>query len=827
MRLDWQEVAGFFNFPSPLTLDLRALPDGLIAVIGQNGAGKTSLVLDAPIAALYGPGVQNKAFPSRDGVLATYATSPTAYIDTRWSLADDRHVRCRVNVDGVKRKVDAVLEERGADGVMRPVNNGLIATYRDAVNARFHSLRSLLASAYAAQNKRGGFGDLGQKERMELFVEYADLAHYETLSQTSKRCWQAADSIAVRMRSAIEALRVDDEALKALSDRLDAIEQELTIQRDAVTFMSDRCASLTRDREACAAEASRHDVAAARVDEIARAIARAEAAFAAHVATTSSIEAEYEASLRRIERRHVDGCAAVTRRREAEDRASAELRADREARVVAAKDVMANADNINDAVRRVQAADQSIAKCRSTQQECLDLAGLAQEHIHAQQAPLADCHRAKVGITAAKHRASLLESVKFGEQCAIAPACPLVTDAVQAKQLISELEYTASQEATISADVTHWTGVRDEARQQHSALASKIEAYTRTRAESTGLASQAPQLALAEQRIIDLTRESVLAEQGHADRLATIAGELVQVDAVRQADAESARAVRVTRLDEADIRKAELAAALSASEVAYDAEKAEVDRTSGAKLRLDRIETELAAAQAAQMKASNAAASLTSERTGLQARLDEQTSRRAHCDALSQRLACVEDEALAWAMLAKACGRDGLQRLEIDAAGPIVSDLANQLLRVGYGARFSVDVVTQVATADGSGMKERFTIQVLDNEHGGEPRDVGDLSGGERVIVEEAIRAALSCYVNMRSHTPCRTIWRDETTGALDADNAPRYVAMLRKMRELSGADQIIFITHSAGCAVLADAQVRVSNGRAITYLPPYGEAHA
>ena len=217
-------------------------------------------------------------------------------------------------------------------------------------------------------------------------------------------------------------------------------------------------------------------------------------------------------------------------------------------------------------------------------------------------------------------------------------------------------------------------------------------------------------------------------------------------------------------------------------------------------------------------------ATLESERKHTSARLSSLRLKQTQVAEYERRLRIVEDEGLAWQSLAKWCGKDGLQRLEIDAAGPVVSSLANNLLEVGYGTRFSVDIVTQVATTDGKDTKEKFTILVLDNAHGGAPREIGDLSGGEKVVVEEAVRAALSCYVNMRSRHRFRTLFRDETTGALDPENAPKYVAMLRRLREMSGADQILFITHSPECAELADVQVHVVEGQATVVYPPYGD---
>jgi exonuclease SbcC len=118
-----------------------------------------------------------------------------------------------------------------------------------------------------------------------------------------------------------------------------------------------------------------------------------------------------------------------------------------------------------------------------------------------------------------------------------------------------------------------------------------------------------------------------------------------------------------------------------------------------------------------------------------------------------------------------------------------------------------------VARADGKGLKEEFALRIFDNTHGGEPRDLSDLSGGERVVVEEALRAGILLFNNMRDQQPIRTCWRDETTGALNIDNVPRYVAMLRKMHTLGGFRHTLFVTHSEAAAELADAVIRVRDG--------------
>ena len=169
-------------------------------------------------------------------------------------------------------------------------------------------------------------------------------------------------------------------------------------------------------------------------------------------------------------------------------------------------------------------------------------------------------------------------------------------------------------------------------------------------------------------------------------------------------------------------------------------------------------------------------------------------------------------ESTAWKALAVGLGSFGVQALEIDAAGPRVSTIANELLQASHGERFEVHVVTSKAKTSGKGFTEAFTVEVVDHLRGN-ASDIANLSGGERVIVDEAIRLAISLFRNEELKTPWRTLWRDETTGALDAENASKYIAMLRKAQELGGFEQVVFIAHQQDVIASADARVELANG--------------
>lgn len=88
------------------------------------------------------------------------------------------------------------------------------------------------------------------------------------------------------------------------------------------------------------------------------------------------------------------------------------------------------------------------------------------------------------------------------------------------------------------------------------------------------------------------------------------------------------------------------------------------------------------------------------------------------------------------------------------------------------------------------------------------------LSGGEKVVVGEAIGLALAIYNSRKGGVKWRTLFRDETAGALDPQSAQAYVDMLRRALDLGGFDQAVFIAHQPEVYERADSRFYVSGGR-------------
>jgi exonuclease SbcC len=165
-----------------------------------------------------------------------------------------------------------------------------------------------------------------------------------------------------------------------------------------------------------------------------------------------------------------------------------------------------------------------------------------------------------------------------------------------------------------------------------------------------------------------------------------------------------------------------------------------------------------------------------------------------------------------WELLTKYFGRDGLQALEIDAAGPELTENVNELLRACAGSRWTVSIELEKTLANGKGTSEGCEVLVTDNETGLRI-DAKRLSGGQKVIVGEAMSLALSLLATKRVGSAGVTLVRDETGAALDPENTRGYVAMLRRAAQIAGAEKVLLVTHNEAVADMADSRLFIHDG--------------
>jgi DNA repair protein SbcC/Rad50 len=812
MRLDRLEIAGFMHFAEPAVLDLREIPPGsLVAIIGENGHGKTRL-LDAGLGGVYG------SFPSRDGVLADYATTRNAYIDVLYSFEGRGTYRSRINVDGQRRLSDAVLEHVQPDGHHAPLNDGKVSTHKQAIGTVFPPPRVVLASAFSAQNRKGSFVTLSRGEAKDLFGELIGLGHYAAMAATAKACHEAWETTRVRLqeRRVVLVRETAGEVRAVLDERAHDLAVSISDAETQRVDLTSELAQAEAQRTAVLELAQAHLAALERQRALTERIGATRTELTQLAADQGAEHAFYTMSVSRAhgardaEQRSIESATADSRWR-----FDARIK-DLDTRIAGNETISRRADEIRTAAAEIERLTTHLSGLRETLTKEQDALELAKDQRAVREEGLKDLDRIEREVNTLRQQAGLLDRVKFGAECGGDEPCVLVTAAAQAKaQLTDDVLGQLQHRATLEEGRVLWQERVGAHSERIRGLREAIESAERQIASLQPTAKYVAELEATQARIEGYQQQKAQATADLETRL-------------RQLDADRERAIQTCDLavQHAEQQRTERLVSLATRERQVSAEFIDLDaqlrdvlarlpETEGAARTLvdldgrtlPRLRTSLTEITATLSALAERVHELERARDRFRATVEE----RADVEA---RLRTAEDRTLVWQTLRRACDRDGLPTLEIAAAGPTVSNLTNDLLEACFGSRFTVDLVTQEARADGKGMKETFELKVFDNQYGGDPRNIADLSGGERVIVEEALRAALALYVNSRNEAPIRTCWRDETTGALDPENATRYVAMLRRLQQLGGFAHVLFITHNLDAAALADVVIDVTNGQ-------------
>lgn len=179
--------------------------------------------------------------------------------------------------------------------------------------------------------------------------------------------------------------------------------------------------------------------------------------------------------------------------------------------------------------------------------------------------------------------------------------------------------------------------------------------------------------------------------------------------------------------------------------------------------------------------------------------------------ALDGRSAQISIEISQWVLLQKALGNDGIIALSIDDAGPTIARHCNDLLEECFGGRFAVRLETQKSN-DAGVARETFEILVTDTLRA-ETKSVEKLSGGEMVWVNECLIRAMALYVgeSTQDRSANETLFTDEADGPLDPERKRQFMAMKRAVLRLGGYQREYLITHTPELRAACDAVVDIT----------------
>lgn len=786
-----------------LDVDLDALPGPLVAVTGRNGEGKTMFLELLVGGAFY-------------RTLPTYGSLP--------GLARDRHACVEVTsgawvvkhlVDGVSGRAEASVL---VDGV--PVLESTKVRAFDAwVRSHLPSPDVVYASTFGVQGA-GGFLRMRPAERKAVLLRALGLDRLEALAQAARERARAVSTDADVVAARLSELRIDEEAGGRAFDAelaVRRIEQELADARAVVEAAAERALAV----EVALVEA-RADERARR--EIVRRVQNAEEALDAACGAREAVERvlERESELRTMEARR----AALRAELDAVRERGSESRARHATAAEGAEAARARVDTTR---RAIALARQQVTR--------LEERGASLEEVRTRAAGL---EAARAGLEAARNRRDRVRT-KIDGLAALAmqgtdrrigalrggldrvasghsdprevAACTLAHDDERAL----ELRGLPARDERARADLSE--AERALAQAERAVRDAELAAQRLDELGRIGADLEAARVAVA---VAEAEAAAAAAESAAADEFRDararalercraehrrVQGELAAVSAegLLDRDLEMLATARARAVDLAD-RVARAAASLEAAraELAGCPEPATIDEApirelDAARERVRALELDAARARQAHGAASAAAAAAAAAET-------------RHAELVAAREQ-VDRELVVWRRLAVDLGRDGLQALEIDAAGPELSSTINALLHECYGPRWTVTIETTRPDASGHREIEDLVVRVLDVVAGRDaPAEA--FSGGQCVILSEAVSLALAIIACRRSGMEEVTLVRDESAAALDPEHTRAWIAMLRRAVEIVGARRVLIVSHNAEVPALCDAELRVEAGR-------------
>jgi exonuclease SbcC len=818
MRLRRLAFRGLTRFTGePVRIDLDDLGPGLIALVGANGQGKTT-ALEAVAAALY------KRLPTRPGSLYDHCHGRDAFIEAEFvdggSPPDFLKVRVQVDVD--RKLTEGYVFVNGA-----PVTTGRAAEFTQAIERWFGSEDLFLASAFAAQDKGGSFLTMDRRTRKELFAQLLGLDRLGVLHVRAKARRADLEKDLMLARHTFTTSEAELAEAGGLDRVTGQVEEANKIAGRAAEDLKER----RHEESRAGADLERSRSYEQRLGAILEASTNAGRAYA--LADKAFKDAEGLKALAET--------SAATRRRALNER---EKPADMEARARKRHEEAANL--LEQRLLRQQEVRRQEPEITAARQELADL-GVEEEHLRARLQDIVklttEKDRAEAALSAAerrfedstnasireveglRRRAALMEQAPctaserwaFNRSASpqdLAGTCPLLKDARDAKlsipgvkvdpAVIEEKEKASERFETLVGRVFPLQAEVDAAQARLKEIALR-RPYLQTTAAQASLIEEA------------VRQINEIAEEADRIRLT------LQADLRNAAEEQGYLHAEFARIEQ-DLTEAVFDALESVGAAKKALDEARLTRLRAeeklAEIREERIpgvaEALLAAERGRarredQEKILRTSDARVAELAALLARL---VRVNAEMETVRGRVVQLETEVGDWKVLERALGPEGVQALEIDAAGPEVAALTNDLLSTFPGRRFSITLETLREKKSAAGeFIEVFDVKVYD---GGHERPIEALSGGERVVVGEALGLAIAIFNARKSGIQWRTLFRDETAGALDPENAQAYVEMLRRALELGGFEQVLFVSHSFDVWQRADARLHVQDGRIV-----------
>lgn len=762
MRLQYLGLKGLTVFKDKTEIDFSALPSGLIAIVGDNGQGKTS-AMEAIYASL------TRELASRDQPLMHYMSGKDAFFNLKFLMGGSLY-ESTITIDAVTEKMEAYLKK---DGLPVPGCDKKLKPHKAAIEKIVGSKELLLSSVFGAQGRKGVFHEIPVAERKTLFIEMLGIGQFPRKEEKAKVKVNACAIDLAEVRASI--LMLEEEVAK-----LDMLIAGRVLKQEQLSEVETERGQLGEELYAVTQVRKEHSEEAAGLrSRIAYRIQDIDVRVGVANASSSAVQRKM---LDRIKDINIKKSQAGALRADLTAKiAKLEERIANNRKILADRDsIMKSVDSYTAAKKRLEDLDTEweAAIAKENQKATINAERLVA------QSSLAST---EYHISQWQDSVHELKSVPCGGAGPYAQ-CSKIVAAVKHKEALPGMIEVAKQGKAnlrvLEDKVASFNGVNS-----RSVLQQRTDTALEIKTLEKCVALVQP-LQQAEERILELeTSLKDLTAQFEAALIPDVLTDPWVHEMKLQISEYDATLVQLQeeRNDPTDSHR------LKELESALCIHEARVRTTEARILSLQTTKDSL-------VRTIDVAADQIST---IQAKVPSLEKHRQREGTL---MAAMAD----WTLIVKACSKTGIPALAIDAAGPGISAMVNDLLSHCFSTRFMVKLATQRIGAEGQ-LLEDFNIEVTDSLKGRQGT-IDDLSGGEKVIVGEALALAIALY-NKGIH-PLETIFRDEPNGALDPANTLGFVQMMRRAMHLGGFYQYLVITHNPEIAEMADARIRCHDGK-------------
>lgn len=193
-------------------------------------------------------------------------------------------------------------------------------------------------------------------------------------------------------------------------------------------------------------------------------------------------------------------------------------------------------------------------------------------------------------------------------------------------------------------------------------------------------------------------------------------------------------------------------------------------------------------------------------------KLEQRGEAEGRLSVCRESLMALQSDQADWTHLSQMLSRNGFQSYLIETLAVTMTEFSNELLKK-YGRPWTIEILTSVPTVDGKSQKSGFFIFINTPT---DRREIGLLSGGQKVWIETIMQHAVANALQQRSGHILQTKITDEADAALDSEGRYAYLEATELAHKESGLHHTLMISHSQEIQNAINQRIHFKRGKGI-----------